>query len=141
MSRKTKNPKETLNRYSTLVRQAMSDKYVECAKLKNELTERILDIHERLVNEKCTLPYQDYVDLQEEYERLERGYHDQRVMLYVWDQAREICIERADEVFGGDFERFIYIWNNIPEGVRVSEKELERLLTEHGEDRLSETKQ
>ena len=128
MSRKTKDSKETLNHYSTLVRQAMSDKYVECTKQKNELSERILNIHERLIFEKSTLPYQGYLELQEEYERLRQGYHDQKVMLYVWDQAREICIECADEVFGGEFERFIDIWNSIPEGVRVSEKELKDLL-------------
>lgn len=129
MSRKTnKDPKETLNRYSTMVRMAISDKYVECTKLKNELTEQILNIHERLVNEKCILPYQDYMELQEEYERLEMAYHDQRVMLYVWDQAREICMECADEVFGGEFERFIDIWNSIPEEIRISEKELKELL-------------
>lgn len=128
MSRKTKDPKEALNRYSTLVRQAMSDKYVECTKRKNELSERILNIHERLIFEKSTLPYQGYLELQEEYERLRRGYHDQRVMLNTWDQAREICMECADDMFGGEFERVIDIWNSIPEEYRVSEKELKELL-------------
>lgn len=41
-------------------------------------------------------------------------------------------MECADEVFGGEFERFIDIWNSIPEEIRVSEKELERLLRKEG---------
>lgn len=127
-----KNPKETLNRYSTLVRQAMSDKYVECKKRRNELFKKQLNILHKLDKEKETLPYQEYVELQREYELVERKYYNELLKRSVWDQAREICMECADEVFGGDFERFIDIWNSIPEEIRVSEKELERLLRKEG---------
>lgn len=48
MSRRAKDPKETLNRYGTLVRQAMSDKYVECSKRGNELFKEQLNIFHRL---------------------------------------------------------------------------------------------
>ena len=132
MSRKTKDPKETLNRYGTLVRQAMSDKYVECAKKKCLLSKEIEIIRRSLENEKDILPYNRYVELQNELKDLEQKYHDQRIMLDIWDQAREICMGCADEVFGGEFERFIDIWNSIPEEIRVSEKELERLLRKEG---------
>ena len=127
-----KNPKETLNRYSTLVRQAMSDKYVECKKRRNELFKKQLNILHKLDKEKETLPYQEYVELQREYELVERKYYNELLKRSVWDQAREICMECADGVFGGDFERFIDIWNSIPEEIRVSEKELERLLRKEG---------
>lgn len=132
MSRRTKDPKETLNRYGTLVRQAMSDEYVECSKRRNELFKKQLNILHKLDKEKETLPYQEYVELQREYELVERKYYNELLKRSVWDQAREICMECADEVFGGDFERFIDIWNSIPEEIRVSEKELERLLRKEG---------
>ena len=123
-----KNPKETLNRYSTLVRQAMSDKYVECAKRRGELYREGLIIYNRLEKEQDTLSYRQYMELKAELEQVRQLEHDEIVKRDIWDQAREICMECADEVFGGDFERFIDIWNSIPEEIRVSEKELERLL-------------
>lgn len=128
MTRKNKDPKETLSRYSTLVRQAMSDKYVECTKKKCLLSKEIEIIRRSLENEKDILPYNRYVEFQNELKDLEQKYHDHRIILDMWDQAREICMECADEVFGGEFERFIDIWNSIPEEIRVSKKELEMLL-------------
>ena len=128
MRKTNKDPKETLNRYSTMVRMAMSDKYIECSKRKNELSKQMLNIHERLVNEKNTLPYQKYVELQEEFKQFERDYNDEVVKIDAWDQAREICMECADEVFGSEFDKFIDIWNSIPEEYPVSKKELERLV-------------
>lgn len=128
MRNKNKSPKETLNRYSTLVRQAMSDGYVECVMRKNRLRKKELEITRRLEGEKDTLPYNKYVELQNELKEVEQKYHDQTVMLDIWDQAREICMECADEVFGGEFDRFIDIWNSLPEEYPVSKKELERLV-------------
>lgn len=125
-----KNPKETLNRYSTLVRQAMSDKYVECAKRRGELYREGLIIYNRLEKEQDTLSYRQYMELKAELEQVRQLEHDEIVKRDIWDQAREICMECADEVFGGEFERFIDIWNSIPE--EVSEKELERLLRKEG---------
>ena len=127
-----KNPKETLNRYSALVRQAMSDKYVECAKRRGELYREGLIIYNRLEKEQDTLSYRQYMELKAELEQVRQLEHDEIVKRDIWDQAREICMECADEVFGGDFERFIDIWNSIPEEIRVSEKELERLLRKEG---------
>ena len=132
MSRRTKDPKETLNRYSALVRQAMSDKYVECAKRRGELYREGLIIYNRLEKEQDTLSYRQYMELKAELEQVRQLEHDEIVKRDIWDQAREICMECADEVFGGDFERFIDIWNSIPEEIRVSEKELERLLRKEG---------
>ena len=134
MSRKTKNPKETLNRYSTLVRQAMSDKYVECAKRRSELYREGFIIYNRLEKEQDTLSYRQYMELKAELEQVRQQEHDEIVKRDVWDQAREICMECADEVFGGEFERFIDIWNSIPEEYRVSEKELKDLLIKGKED-------
>ena len=128
MARKNKDPKETLSRYSTLVRQAMSDKYAECTKKKCLLSKEIEIIRRSLENEKDILPYNRYVELQNELKDLEQKYHDHRIILDMWDQAREICMGCADDVFGGEFERFIDIWNSIPEEIRVSKKELEMLL-------------
>lgn len=127
-----KNPKETLNRYSTLVRQAMSDKYVECKKRRNELYREGLIIYNRLEKEQDTLSYRQYMELKAELEQVRQLEHDEIVKRDIWDQAREICMECADEVFGGEFERFIDIWNSIPEEIRVGEKELERLLRKEG---------
>lgn len=129
MGRNTnKDPKETLNRYGTMVRMAMSDKCVECTKRGNELFKEQLDIFYRLDKEKETLPYQEYVELQREYELVERKYYNELLKRSVWNQAREICMECADEVFGGEFDKFIDIWNSIPEEYPVSKKELERLV-------------
>lgn len=128
MSRKTKNPKETLNRYNALVRQAMSNKYVECAKRRGELYREGFIIYNRLEKEQDTLSYRQYMELKAELEQVRQQEHDEIVKRDIWDQAREICIECADEVFGGEFERFIDIWNGIPEEIRVSEKELKDLL-------------
>ena len=128
MARKNKDPKETLNRYSALVRQAMSDKYVECAKRRGELYREGFIIYNKLEKEQDTLSYRQYMELKAELEQVRQQEHDEIVKRDVWDQAREICMECADEVFGGEFERFIDIWNSIPEEYRVSEKELEMLV-------------
>lgn len=128
MRKTNKDPKETLNRYSTMVRMAISDKYIECSKRKNRLRKKEIEITRRLEGEKDILPYNRYVELQNELKEVERKYHDQTVMLDTLDQAREICIETADEVFGSEFDKFIDIWNSIPEEYPVSKKELERLV-------------
>lgn len=45
------------------------------------------------------LPYETYVKLQKDLEYYDKEHERLKVELDIWGQAREICMELADEVF------------------------------------------
>lgn len=53
---------------------------------------------ERLKTEKDTLSYRQYKEMECETDDLKRKYENEKIRLDVWDQAREICLNIADEV-------------------------------------------
>lgn len=84
--------------YNTRVRQAMSDKYVECSKRKQEFMDRQRTISEKIASGYNTLPYNEYIRLREEQKFLEKVIYEEELILAVWDQAREVCLNIADEM-------------------------------------------
>lgn len=87
-----------MEKYNTRVRQTMSDEYVKCSKRKCQLLKEYEEVAERLKTEKDTLSYRQYKGLECEADKLKRKYENEKIRLDVWDQAREICLNIADEV-------------------------------------------
>lgn len=87
-----------MEKYNTRVRQAMSDEYVKCAKRKSQLLREYEEVVERLKIEKDTLSYRQYKELECKTDDLKRQYEHEKIRHDVWDQAREICLNIADEV-------------------------------------------
>ena len=90
---------EQMNKYNTAVRRAMSDKYVECVNQKNEAWRKINELDSKLNSkEGKQLPYEEYVKLQKDLDYYERTHRRLKIEQDIWDQAREICMELADEM-------------------------------------------
>ena len=89
-----------INKYNTTVRCAMSDKYVECTKKKCEIGRKYNDLYSLLHSvEGKNLPYNQYLKLQKELEYYDREHHRLQIELSIWGEARDICMDIADEVF------------------------------------------
>lgn len=86
---------EQMNKYNTAVRRAMSDKYVDCVKHKNEAWRKINELDSK---EGRKLPYEEYIKLQKDLDFYEQTHRRLRIEQNIWDQAREICMEFADEM-------------------------------------------
>ena len=90
---------EQTNKYNTAVRRAMSDKYVECVNQKNEAWRKVNELDSKLNSkEGKRLPYEEYVKLQKDLDFYERMHRRLKIEQNIWDQAREICMELADEM-------------------------------------------
>lgn len=87
-----------IDKYNTRVRQAISDEYIKCSKEKQKLNEQYTCICRRLRDEADTLPYNEYIRLEKETERIFNAIHVVEIELHIWDQAREICLNIADEI-------------------------------------------
>ena len=87
-----------INKYNTRVRQAISDELVKCSRRKQEYMMKHTVVVARLVSEKDTLPYSEYVRLEKEREYLVKAQEMEDIKFDVWDMAREICLNIADEV-------------------------------------------
>ena len=88
-----------VEKYNTRVRQAISDNYMEYSKTKAMTEKERETVIERLRLEAKTLPYRDYVSLQEKAERLAKEIEELNTQIDIWDKAREICLNIADEMF------------------------------------------
>jgi hypothetical protein len=86
-----------INKYNTSVRHAISDKYVEYSKTKAMMIRERGNIIERLRVETKTLSYEDYISLQEKADRLSKEIEKLNVQIDIWDKAREICLNIAEE--------------------------------------------
>lgn len=84
--------------YNTRIRQAISDEYVKCSKKIEEYEREYAVISVRLASEKDTLTYTEYRRLEDRHNFLSRMQEVQAFKLDVWDQAREICLNIADEM-------------------------------------------
>ena len=87
-----------IEKYNTRVRQAISDNYMEYSKTKAMVEREREAVVEKLRTEKRTLPYSDYVSLQEKVERLTKEIEELNIQIDIWDKAREICLNIADEM-------------------------------------------
>lgn len=90
--------KKSFEKYNTRVRQAMSEEYVKSSKKKAQLQRKCEDILESLATGKDNLSYNEYVALEEKARKIQRQYEDEQIRFDIWDQAREICLNVADEV-------------------------------------------
>lgn len=87
-----------MEKYNTRVRQTMSEEYVKSSKKKAQLQKEYVDVLDLLENSKDRLTYREYIALQKQSEDLKRQYEDEQIRFDIWDQAREICLNVADEV-------------------------------------------
>lgn len=87
-----------MEKYNTRVREAMSEEYVKSSKKKAQLLRKCENVLEELATGKDKLSYNEYIVLKEQSEILQRQYEDEKIRLDIWDQAREICLNVADEV-------------------------------------------
>ena len=87
-----------IEKYNTRVIQAISDNYMEYSKTKTMIEREREAVIERLRTEKRTLPYSDYASLQEKAERLAKKIEELNIQIDIWDKAREICLNMADEM-------------------------------------------
>lgn len=90
-----------INRYNTRIRQAVSDKYVECGKRQRAIEQETLELQRKLKNfmdgvEQLT--YQEYVDVRSSIDALDRESRELDIRRAVWDEARELCLDIADEM-------------------------------------------
>lgn len=89
---------QKIEKYNTRVREAMSEEYVKSSKKKAQLQRKCESVLEELATGKDKLSFNEYTVLKENAEILQRQYEDEKVRLDIWDQAREICLNVADEV-------------------------------------------
>lgn len=87
-----------MEKYNTRVRQAMSEEYVKSSKKKSQLQMEYEKVLRRLDTEASKLCYNEYITLKKRAEDLKRQYEDEQIRFDTWDQAREICLNVADEV-------------------------------------------
>lgn len=87
-----------MEKYNTRVIRAMSEEYVKSSKKKTQLQKEYADVSDLIENSKDKLTYREYIALQNQSEDLKRQYEDEQIRFDIWDQAREICLNVADEV-------------------------------------------
>lgn len=83
------------NQCNSSIRQAISNKYVECSKRKREIIAQILELRSRLsdfMNGLTTLSYTEYIDIKSSLDRLQHEDETLEIQIAVWNDAREICL-------------------------------------------------
>jgi hypothetical protein len=97
---KEKKEEKTMdeNRYNTKVRLAMSERLKKCSKDKYESERRIIDINDTFLTKSHELSYTEACELIEERKRLEKDIERLTIERELWDAAREICLDIADEM-------------------------------------------
>lgn len=88
----------SIDYYNSNVRRTISDEYVKCSKRKQDLMDRQRIISDKIAQGYYTLPYPEYMRLRDEQKILEKVIYEEELILSVWDQAREICLNIADEM-------------------------------------------
>lgn len=91
-----------IHKYNTQVRQAMSDRYIECSRRRNDISKEILSIKQKIVQETYTITHIEYTKLKSKIEELNNEYTRLTTELKIWDQARELCLNTADEMCNKD---------------------------------------
>ncbi len=86
------------NRYNTRVRHAISNEYVECMKTIQNFERRYIWIEEHIKETKDTITMKEYNCLKREMDELDRLIGNLKIAMDIWDQAREICLNIADEM-------------------------------------------
>lgn len=87
----------TENKYNIRIREAISDRYIECSKLRKQTFDKFIEVSRKLQEEKSTISYQDYTDLLKYADKLQYEVQNLTVELETWDKAREVCLDVIDE--------------------------------------------
>ena len=87
-----------MEKYNTKVRQAISDEWVRCSKEKAEAEKEFERLAIQLANDDGVLTHKQYLKLSGDAEHLRRKIEDLGIELDIWDKAREICLNMADEM-------------------------------------------
>lgn len=87
-----------IEKYNTRVRQAISDNYMEYSKTKAMAEKELENVNERLRLEAKTLSYRAYISLQKKSAMLANEIVKLSIQIDIWDKAREICLNIADEM-------------------------------------------
>ena len=87
---------ENLNWYNTQVRLRISDMYCSVGEQIQELHKSLIYIQRRLSDP--LLPHVHYERLLEDQKRIEDNLVKLEIEREIWSQAREICLEGADEM-------------------------------------------
>ena len=85
-----------VSKYDTLTRCAISDAFVRCSKQISGTHRKLTELHIKLEQEKDTLSYKRYIQLQKEYDAVLQELHDLKIQRDTWDEAREICLNIID---------------------------------------------
>ena len=86
------------NRYNTRVRCAVSDKLIECHNMKRNFENRREWILQHIKETGNSITYREYTNLMSESCEIEKKLETLRVAINVWDQARDLCMDIADEI-------------------------------------------
>lgn len=85
--------------YNSSIRVAISEKYRECGKEETILVRRTEELHNFLESEEGrSLPWREHADLESELSNCARKLDVIRIRRETWEQARELCLDIADEV-------------------------------------------
>lgn len=87
-----------IEKYNTRVRQIISDNYMEYSNKKAMAEKELENVNERLRHESKILPYRDYISLQKKSAMLANEIVELSIQIDIWDKAREICLNIADEM-------------------------------------------
>lgn len=87
---------EKINRYNTRVRQRMSDEYVSALKRRAELINERNAIFAAM--EDGAISHADYLNLERQSNQLKVKLVRINTEIDIWDRAREICLDVADEM-------------------------------------------
>lgn len=93
-----------VNRYNAEIRKAISAKYVECGKREAEIdwdTQELQSRLTRFMDGLDIISYQDYIDIRSSIDRLHHEKHVLSIQKIVWNEARELCLNIADQVDEG----------------------------------------
>lgn len=82
--------------YNSKVRQVISDEYVKKLKEKSETIKTLEQISIKLANEQNILTYSEYMKLKDNANYLHRKIEDLQIEIDTWDNAREICLNIAE---------------------------------------------
>lgn len=91
-------PQNLLDKYNTTVRNAMSNEFVNCSSRINAVRKELVDKQTELSKGKNRLTYMQYTRLEEQINRLQKEYEHLEIERNIWDRAREICLEIADDM-------------------------------------------
>lgn len=87
---------ENMNKYNTVVRQRISDEYVSALKRMSDLRYERNEIYNSLKD--TTITHEEYLRLENRLEAVTNEIRSINLEIEIWDKAREICLDVADEL-------------------------------------------